>query len=82
MSRRTSQRGGPASPAAAGRTPAAARARTEREQTPAPLRRDVRLLGDMLGQVLVEAEGPELLADVERLRRAAIELRGSAEPLA
>jgi phosphoenolpyruvate carboxylase len=82
MGRRASQRGGPASPAAAGRTPAAARARTEREQTPAPLRRDVRLLGDVLGQVLVEAEGPELLADVERLRRAAIELRGSAEPLA
>jgi phosphoenolpyruvate carboxylase len=82
MSRRAGQRGSPASPAATGRTPAAARARTEREQTPAPLRRDVRLLGDVLGQVLVEAEGPELLADVERLRRAAIELRGSAEPLA
>jgi phosphoenolpyruvate carboxylase len=64
------------------RTPAAARARTEREQTPAPLRQDVRLLGDVLGQVLVEAEGPELLADVERLRRAAIELRGSGDPLA
>jgi phosphoenolpyruvate carboxylase len=39
----------------------------------------VRLLGDLLGQVLSEAEGPELLADVERLRRAAIELRTGAE---
>jgi phosphoenolpyruvate carboxylase len=59
--------------------PPAARARIEREQTPAPLRRDVRLLGSVLGQVLVESEGPELLADVERLRHAAIELRTSAD---
>jgi phosphoenolpyruvate carboxylase len=59
--------------------PPAARARSEREQTPAPLRRDVRLLGSVLGQVLVEAEGPELLADVERLRHAAIELRSSTD---
>jgi phosphoenolpyruvate carboxylase len=64
---------------AAERPPAAARARTEREQTPAPLRRDVRLLGSVLGQVLVESEGPELLADVERLRHAAIELRTGAD---
>jgi phosphoenolpyruvate carboxylase len=61
------------------RPPAAARARTEREQTPAPLRHDVRLLGSVLGQVLVESEGPELLADVERLRHAAIELRTGAD---
>ena len=39
------------------------------EATPAPLRRDVRLLAQLLGQVLEEAGGPELLADVERLRR-------------
>ncbi|HEV2825076.1 MAG TPA: phosphoenolpyruvate carboxylase, partial [Actinomycetota bacterium] len=44
---------------------------------PAPLRRDVRLLGRLLGQVLEEAGGPELLADVERLRRATIELRAA-----
>src|SRR6266536_5115407 len=55
--------------------PPAARARLEREQTPASLRRDVRLLSSVLGQVLVEAEGFELLADVERLRLAAIGLR-------
>jgi phosphoenolpyruvate carboxylase len=42
---------------------------------PAPLRRDVGLLGALLGQALKEAEGPELLADVERLRHATIELR-------
>src|SRR6266508_5950191 len=59
--------------------PPAARARIEREQTPATLRRDVRLLGSVLGQVLVEAEGPELLADVERLRLAAIELRTTTD---
>jgi len=61
------------------RPPPAARARIEREQAPAPLRRDVRLLSSVLGQVLVESEGPELLADVERLRHAAIELRTSAD---
>jgi phosphoenolpyruvate carboxylase len=44
-------------------------------EVPAPLRRDVRLLSTLLGRVLEEAEGPELLRDVERLRRAAISLR-------
>jgi phosphoenolpyruvate carboxylase len=57
----------------------AAQARLEREQASGPLRRHVRLLGGMLGQVLVESQGPELLADVERLRRATIELRGTTE---
>jgi phosphoenolpyruvate carboxylase len=68
--------GRPGYPAVA---PPAAQARLEREQTPAPLRRSVRLLGGVLGQVLVESEGPELLAEVERLRHAAIELRGSTD---
>ena len=44
----------------------------------APLRRDVRLLGDLLGRVLVEQEGEELLADVERVRALAREARGGA----
>src|SRR5262245_62351810 len=39
----------------------------------------MRLLGSVLGQVLVESEGPELLADVERLRHAAIELRAGTD---
>ena len=38
--------------------------------TSAPLRRDIRLLGAILGQVLVEQEGPSLLETVERIRRA------------
>ena len=34
------------------------------------MRRDVRLLGDLLGEVLRESGGQDLLDDVERLRRA------------
>jgi phosphoenolpyruvate carboxylase len=44
----------------------------------APLRRDVRLLGDLLGRVLVEQEGQSLLDDVERVRSLAREARGGA----
>jgi phosphoenolpyruvate carboxylase len=43
------------------------------------MRRDVRLLGDLLGEVLREAGGPELLDDVERLRHAVIAARRSAD---
>jgi phosphoenolpyruvate carboxylase len=40
-----------------------------------PLRRDVRSLGILLGRVLVEQEGEELFATVERLRRLLIQQR-------
>ena len=47
-------------------------------QTDAPLRRDVRMLGDLLGQVLVEHEDESLLADVERVRALARAARDGA----
>jgi phosphoenolpyruvate carboxylase len=49
----------------------------------ASLRRDVRLLGDLLGTVLVEQGGPELLEAEERVRRLAAAAREGAarEPL-
>ena len=40
-----------------------------------PLAREVRLLGALLGQVIVEQEGDELFELVERLRRSAIQGR-------
>jgi len=43
-----------------------------------PLRRDVRSLGAILGQVLVEQSGPELFESVEELRRLLIEHRETA----
>ena len=46
------------------------------EARDAPLRRDVRLLGDLLGQVLVEQEDESLLADVERVRALARAVAG------
>jgi phosphoenolpyruvate carboxylase len=44
---------------------------------PAALRREVRLLGDLLGEVLAEYGGPELLSDVEQLRHTVIAARES-----
>jgi phosphoenolpyruvate carboxylase len=51
---------------------------TARLEMPDALRRDVRLLGDLLGSVLVESTGRELLVSVEELRRLVITAR--AEP--
>jgi phosphoenolpyruvate carboxylase len=48
-----------------------------RTEMPAALRREVRLLGDVLGQVLAEYGGPQLLEDVEQLRRTVIAARES-----
>ena len=46
-----------------------------RIEMPAPLRREVRLLGDTLGRVLAEYGGAGLLDDVENLRRTVIVAR-------
>ena len=46
----------------------------------APLRRDIRLLGEILGRVLVEQEGEELLADVERIRGLSRKARRAGRP--
>ena len=45
----------------------------------APLRRDVRLLGDVLGRVLVEQEGASLLAVEERIRELSSTARATGE---
>jgi phosphoenolpyruvate carboxylase len=42
---------------------------------PEPMRHDVRLLGSLLGDVLRDAGGQDLLDDVERLRHAVIDVR-------
>jgi phosphoenolpyruvate carboxylase len=44
----------------------------------APVRRDIRLLGDLLGRVLVEQEDESLLADVEHVRALARASRSGA----
>ncbi|HEV7207420.1 MAG TPA: phosphoenolpyruvate carboxylase [Mycobacteriales bacterium] len=59
-------------------TDSAAERTAARQDVPEELRAEVRLLGDALGQVLTEAGGPELLADVERLRHAVIAARTGA----
>jgi phosphoenolpyruvate carboxylase len=47
----------------------------DRQQLPALMRRDVRLLGDLLGEAIRDSGGQELLDDVERLRHAVIAAR-------
>jgi phosphoenolpyruvate carboxylase len=54
---------------------------SDRLRMPEPMRRDVRLLGNLLGEVLREAGGQELLDDVEKLRHAVIQARrAGAQP--
>src|SRR5580693_5539391 len=50
----------------------------DRAELPELMRRDVRLLGDILGEVVRDSDpktGPDLLSDVERLRHAVIDAR-------
>ena len=54
-------------------------AATEDRAKEAPLRRDVRSLGIVLGRVLVEQAGQDLFATVEQLRRLLIESRARAQ---
>jgi phosphoenolpyruvate carboxylase len=49
-------------------------------ETPVALTRDVRLLGETLASVIEEAGGPELVADVDRLREATTTLRSDTTP--
>ena len=58
--------------------PASADRAAARREIPEPLRRDVGLLGRLLGQVIAEQGGAALLRDVERLRRLVIGARSSA----
>ena len=48
-----------------------------REAIPEALRNDVRLLGGLLGQIIAEQGGDELLRDVEDLRKLVISARSS-----
>jgi phosphoenolpyruvate carboxylase len=51
-----------------------------RDSADAPLRRDVRLLGNVLGRILVEQEGQELLDEEERIRLLARDARATGRP--
>jgi len=64
-----------------GRTEGAGGTGRERDsaELPEAMRRDVRLLGDVLGEVISESAGADLLADVERLRHAVIAARSAAD---
>jgi phosphoenolpyruvate carboxylase len=53
---------------------------TNRDEPFGPLRRDVRLLGALLGQVLVEQEGEEFLATEELVRASARRSREVGDP--
>jgi phosphoenolpyruvate carboxylase len=52
---------------------------TARHQMPRALREEVRLVADVLGQVIAEHGGADLLADVETLRRTVIRARAEDE---
>jgi phosphoenolpyruvate carboxylase len=62
-------------PAASGRRSARSPQGWERARAHQPLRDDIQLLGRLLGQVLVEREGEQLLTRVEAVRTLAKQLR-------
>src|SRR5487761_1515 len=59
--------------------PTGGRREVARQEIPVELRRDIRMLGDLLGQVVSEYGGGTLLRDVEQLRRSVIRARDDAE---
>ena len=69
---------GPDDDLAVGVTAGTGRERDSAE-LPELMRRDVRLLGEVLGEVISESAGADLLADVERLRHAVIDARSAAD---
>jgi phosphoenolpyruvate carboxylase len=79
MANEPTRLGAAAEPGGTGPEPAPGRRPDPRDEMPEPLRRDVGLLGRLLGRVLEEAGGPSLLADVETLRRATIALRAAGD---
>ncbi|MFC6080802.1 phosphoenolpyruvate carboxylase [Sphaerisporangium aureirubrum] len=62
-------------------TSSAAERHSAVSEMPDELRADVRLLGELLGRVIAEDGGPDLLADVERLRKAVIAARRREKPV-
>src|SRR5919198_172701 len=78
-SKATSSTAQASSPAAHAAAEAPMRTQAARQEMPAPLRRDVKLLGQLLGQVLAESGGSGLLDDVERLRQLVIAARHSED---
>ena len=57
--------------------PASAKRKLASREIPEPLRKDVGLLGRLLGQVIAEQGGADLLRDVERMRKLVIAARTS-----
>jgi len=79
LSARTGRSARPAGPNAAVRAePAGIGSSGARD----PLAREVKLLGALLGQVIVEQAGIDLFEEVERIRRAAIAARQGEDPSA
>ncbi|CAA9542550.1 MAG: Phosphoenolpyruvate carboxylase [uncultured Thermoleophilia bacterium] len=74
--RRRGPRGRPSPNAAVRAEPAGIGSANARD----PLSHEVRLLGALLGQTIVEQEGEELFELVERIRRAAVAARRSEDP--